>query len=80
MTTISTPITNEVAWSSTARHISHPRSSMMVQTSLNDLSVYLHELLKNLNELCYRGFDELNTLIQEQRWVRIDLLSSVYLT
>ena len=26
--------------------------------------------IDNLNEICYRGFDELNALIQEERWVR----------
>jgi len=30
----------------------------------------IQELMQNLNELCYKGFDELNALIQEQRWVR----------
>jgi hypothetical protein len=29
----------------------------------------IYELMQNLNELCYKGFDELNALIQEQRWV-----------
>jgi hypothetical protein len=29
----------------------------------------MQELTQNLNELCYKGFDELNALIQEQRWV-----------
>ncbi|CAF3666483.1 unnamed protein product [Rotaria socialis] len=33
-------------------------------------SANMHELIENLNELCYKGFDELNALIQEQRWVQ----------
>jgi hypothetical protein len=35
----------------------------------------IQELMQNLNELCYKGFDELNALIQEQRWVRKKFIS-----
>ncbi|CAF1612994.1 unnamed protein product, partial [Didymodactylos carnosus] len=37
---------------------------------LQSVTTNTNELLMNLNELCYRGFDELNALIQEQRWVQ----------
>jgi hypothetical protein len=37
------------------------------------LSRNIQELMQNLNELCYKGFDELNALIQEQRWVKKNL-------
>ncbi|CAF5152948.1 unnamed protein product [Rotaria magnacalcarata] len=40
------------------------------QSILRNNSANMHELIENLNELCYKGFDELNALIQEQRWVR----------
>ena len=39
------------------------------QLSSRNNSTNIHELIENLNELCYKGFDELNSLIQEQRWV-----------
>jgi hypothetical protein len=39
------------------------------QLSSRNTSTTIHELMQNLNELCYKGFDELNSLIQEQRWV-----------
>jgi hypothetical protein len=41
------------------------------QISSRNKSLNIQELMNNLNELCYKGFDELNALIQEQRWVRI---------
>ncbi|CAF2019457.1 unnamed protein product [Rotaria magnacalcarata] len=40
------------------------------QSILRNNSANMHELIENLNELCYKGFDELNALIQEQRWVQ----------
>ncbi|CAF3270925.1 unnamed protein product, partial [Rotaria sp. Silwood2] len=54
----------------------HKMQSMLVEQQQNtlpqspsrNLSTNMHELMENLNELCYRGFDELNALIQEQRW------------
>jgi hypothetical protein len=39
-------------------------------SSSRNNSTNIQELIQNLNELCYKGFDELNALIQEQRWVR----------
>lgn len=41
------------------------------QTLSKNNSINMHELIENLNEACYKGFDELNALIQEQRWVRL---------
>ena len=41
-------------------------------------SLNIQDLMNNLNELCYKGFDELNALIQEQRWVRTT--QSIYLS
>jgi len=40
------------------------------QVSSRNKSLNIQELMQNLNEICYKGFDELNALIQEQRWVR----------
>ncbi|CAF1098564.1 unnamed protein product [Rotaria sordida] len=45
------------------------QQTMLSQSPSRNLSTNMHELMENLNELCYRGFDELNALIQEQRWV-----------
>ncbi|CAF0894228.1 unnamed protein product [Rotaria sp. Silwood1] len=45
------------------------QQSILTQSPSRNLSTNMHELMENLNELCYRGFDELNALIQEQRWV-----------
>ena len=39
----------------------------------------IHDFTQNLNELCYKGFDELNALIQEQRWVRAVQVHSLVL-
>ena len=39
------------------------------QTSTRNRSINMQEFVQNLNELCDKGFDELNALIQEQRWV-----------
>jgi hypothetical protein len=41
-------------------------------------SLNIQDLMNNLNEVCYKGFDELNALIQEQRWVRTT--QSIYLS
>lgn len=40
------------------------------KTSTRNPSMNLQEFIQNLNDLCDKGFDELNALIQEQRWVR----------
>ena len=71
MTTASTPVPAEPPWPATARPPPHLQPSRMMQPALNNLSTYLQESMDKLNDVCYRGFDELNTLIQEQRWVRI---------
>ena len=47
----------------------HAMPPAAASSSLRTNSANMHELLQNLNELCYKGFDELNALIQEQRWV-----------
>ncbi|CAF4574921.1 unnamed protein product [Rotaria socialis] len=43
--------------------------SLLPQSPSRNSTTNMHDLMENLNELCYRGFDELNALIQEQRWV-----------
>lgn len=56
MATISTPIPNtDVSWS----------------TSATNFAVLYENMSKKINEICDRGFDELNTLIQEQRLVSL---------
>jgi hypothetical protein len=60
MAAASTPITEENHWS--------PNGTPHRTT-------HIQEATKTLHELCDRGFDELNTLIQEQRLVRQRLVS-----
>jgi len=62
MATASTPEDSTI----NSPHQMRPTMFNMPQTS----SRTIHEFMQNLNELCYKGFDELNALIQEQRWVR----------
>ncbi|CAF0812850.1 unnamed protein product [Adineta steineri] len=50
--------------------LQQPQIGLSQSSSRNNNPTNIHELLQNLNELCYKGFDELNTLIQEQRWVQ----------
>ena len=69
MTTASTPVAAEPSWPATARQSSHQPPPRIMQPAVNNLSTFIQEFMDKLNELCYRGFDELNTLIQEQRWV-----------
>lgn len=45
-----------------------PMNSSQLSSGNNALTA--QNLVQGLNELCYKGFDELNSLIQEQRWVR----------
>ncbi|CAF1552257.1 unnamed protein product, partial [Rotaria sordida] len=53
-------------------HLKRKMHAMMLQQQQSrNNSINIHELIENLNELCYKGFDELNALIQEQRWVFI---------
>lgn len=69
MTTASTAVAAEPSWPAAARQSSHQPPPRMMQPAVNNLSTFIQEFMDKLNELCYRGFDELNTLIQEQRWV-----------
>lgn len=47
------------------------RSTNSLQSiSTRNSSITMQDLIQNLNDLCDKGFDELNALIQEQRWVR----------
>ena len=81
MAAASTPVTPESPWQQTTLHsninLSRKIPSIMLQQQTvipqspsKNPSINMHDLMENLNELCYRGFDELNALIQEQRWVR----------
>ena len=47
-----------------------PEQNALSSISSRNLSTNMHELMENLNEICYRGFDELSALIQDQRSVR----------
>jgi len=84
MATASTPVTPESPWQQTTLHsninLQRKMPSMMLQqqtimpqSPLRNSSTNMQELIDNLNEICYRGFDELNALIQEQRWVGFTL-------
>ena len=89
MAAASTPVTPESPWQQTNYHSnlnSQRRTQAMLlqqqqqpstvpQLSPRNFSANLQEFIEHLNEICYRGFDELNALIQEQRWVRSLLLS-----
>ncbi len=81
MAAASTPVTPESPWQQATSHsnmnIQRKMQTMMLQQQQPILpqspsrnpSTNMQELLENINEICYRGFDELNALIQEQRWV-----------
>ncbi len=80
MAAASTPVTPESPWQQTTLHsnINLPRKmpSMILQQQTilpqspgRNPSINMQEFIDSLNEICYRGFDELNALIQEQRWV-----------
>jgi hypothetical protein len=86
MATASTPVTPESPWQQATLHsnrnlqhkmqpVIHQQQPILPKSPSKNHSLNIHELMENLNELCYRGFDELNALIQEQRWVR-SILSS----
>jgi hypothetical protein len=89
MAAASTPVTPESPWQQTTFHSNiNPQrktQSMMLQqqqtivpqSPSRNPPINMQELIENLNEICYRGFDELNALIQEQRWVCSILLSEV---
>ncbi|CAF3367807.1 unnamed protein product [Rotaria sp. Silwood1] len=79
MATASTPITSESTWQQPLTSTSldsninlkrKMRTMMLQQQQSRNNSINIHELVENLNEMCYKGFDELNALIQEQRWVQ----------
>jgi hypothetical protein len=80
MATSSTPVTPESTWQQQQQtksldsniNLQRQMRTMMIQqqSSNRNNSVNSQELMQNLNELCYKGFDELNALIQEQRWVK----------
>jgi hypothetical protein len=77
MAVASTPVTPESPWQQPTFHsninLQRKMQSMILQQSQSPSRNFLNnmqELIDNLNEICYRGFDELNALIQEQRWVR----------
>jgi hypothetical protein len=85
MAAASTPVTPESPWQQTTLHsnVNLPRKmqpamlqqqTVLPQSPSKNPALTMHELTENLNELCYRGFDELNALIQEQRWVGFDFL------
>ncbi len=68
MATASTPVTPIDSNINLQRQM---RAAILPQPTLaKNNSMNIHELRQNLNEFCYKGFDELNALIQEQRWVR----------
>jgi hypothetical protein len=81
MAAASTPVTPESSWQQTTPHsninVQRKMQTMMLQQQQPILpqspsrnpSMNMQELIENINEICYRGFDELNALIQEQRWV-----------
>lgn len=81
MAAASTPVTPESPWQQTNYHSNvnsqrrtqtmmlQQQQSIVSQSSPRNFSANLQELIDHLNEICYRGFDELNALIQEQRWV-----------
>jgi hypothetical protein len=83
MAAASTPVTPESPWQQTTLHsnmnLQRKMQSMMLQQQQSILpqspsknpSINMQEFIDNLNEICYRGFDELNALIQEQRWVNL---------
>ena len=84
MATALTPVTPESTWQQQQQtksldsniNLQRQMRNMMIQqqqinlSSNRNNSVNSQELIQNLNELCYKGFDELNALIQEQRWVK----------
>lgn len=81
MAAASTPVTPESPWQQTTFHSNvNPQrraqttmlqqQPMVPQSPPKNPSTNLQKLIDHLNEICYRGFDELNALIQEQRWVR----------
>lgn len=41
----------------------------MTNNESNFISNPIQEYIDHLNEICYQGFDNLNSLIQEQKWV-----------
>lgn len=82
MAAASTPVTPESPWQQPTNYHSNVNSqrrtqamilqqqqSVISQSSPRNFSANLQELIDHLNDICYRGFDELNALIQEQRWV-----------
>lgn len=83
MASASTPVTPESPWSQTSSssaldptaNLARKISSSAQQrksgstSSMKSSNTLLAEFLTNLNELCYKGFDELNALTQEQKWV-----------
>ncbi|CAF1433105.1 unnamed protein product [Adineta steineri] len=75
----STPVTPESPWQKTTHSSSNlqpkiqsirQQQTILPQSPATSSSFNMQELQDSLNELCYRGFDELNALIQEQRWVQ----------
>lgn len=85
MATASTPVTPESPWAQTSassaasnldanvnltRKIPSMNQRKAPVTPLKTNTAVIHELMQNLNEICFKGFDELNALIQEQKWVQ----------
>ncbi len=69
MATASTPVTPIDSNINLQRQM---RAAILPQPTLaKNNSMNIHELRQNLNEFCYKGFDELIALIQEQRWVNL---------
>ena len=70
MTIASTPVTPIDSPMNLPRPRGPPILQQQTSSPSRNKSTNMHELVQNLNEICYKGFDELNALIQEQRWVR----------
>ena len=70
LATTATPLIPDTPWPSSRLEPKLNNPPRPMQHASHPPAIDLHSLMENLNELCYRGFDELNTLVQEQRWVR----------
>lgn len=89
-TVVTTPTTPESTWQQSTLHsnikskpkiqptIVEQQSTLLPPSTPKVSTTNMHDLMETLNELCYRGFDELNALIQEQRWVNSLLLITIH--
>ena len=70
MATALTPaVTSDTSWQSQS-NLQRKISTQTKQSPSKISPINMQDFIENLNEMCYRGFDELNALIQEQRWVQ----------